>query len=380
MALLETVDFLQSNTAALLVAAAMAGLTAVLFSVISSWRSTRPWKHIPVISVDGLSPKDSWYQKGDKTIAKGLDTDAPFQVLTGTGPRIILPNRYADQVKNLPNLSLSEAFQKDYMINLPGFEPFRMLNTNDHFIPEIVRTKLNQSLGFLSPDLVEETSVAVEQRLGSDSETRTINLRTEANYLVNRILSRIFLGKDLCRNERWLELTDSYSEDMVVANKLLRKTPHFARRFVNWVLPESRRGRQDLRDLYGLLMPEVDKRKARVQKALDAGQKPAKEADLIGWLYEIAREDRGEVDYVATQIGLTMAAMHGTTEALSQAIIDVCERPDVMGALRKEIIEVVGPNGWSSNARFKMRLMDSFLKESMRFHPHNDCEFTPFPC
>ena len=32
--------------------------------------------------------------------------------MTGTGPKILLPNSYANEVKNNPNLSLDKAFAK----------------------------------------------------------------------------------------------------------------------------------------------------------------------------------------------------------------------------------------------------------------------------
>lgn len=32
--------------------------------------------------------------------------------MTGTGPKILLPNRYANELKNIPQLSLDKAFSK----------------------------------------------------------------------------------------------------------------------------------------------------------------------------------------------------------------------------------------------------------------------------
>ena len=61
-----------------------------------------------------------------------------------------------------------------------------------------------------------------------------------------------------------------------------------------------------------------------------AGQKPPKVADTIGWMYELAREKQEDMNYAAAQLTLTMAAIHTTTEGLTQALLDLCvdRRPD----------------------------------------------------
>jgi len=114
-------------------------------------------------------------------------------------------------------------------------------------------------------------------------------------------------------------------------------------------------------------MPEVKRRIDRAEEAIAAGGKPPKTADTIGWMVEVARGRR--IDYVAAQLSLTMAAIHTTTEAATQAILDILANPEVLQPLRDEVIHVVGEEGWSKPALYKLRLMDSFLKESQRCHP-----------
>ncbi|OTA14025.1 hypothetical protein BTJ68_15600 [Hortaea werneckii EXF-2000] len=127
------------------------------------------------------------------------------------------------------------------------------------------------------------------------------------------------------------------------------------------------RVRKEYADANKLIMPEIERRKERAEKAIAAGSKPPKTADTIGWMYEVARGR--QVNYVAAQLSLTLAAIHTTTEAITTAMLDIIEQPEVLRALRQEVVDVVGEQGWSKTALYKLRLMDSFLKESQRCHP-----------
>lgn len=80
-----------------------------------------------------------------------------------------------------------------------------------------------------------------------------------------------------------------------------------------------------------------------------------------------------QVDYVAAQLSLTVAAIHATTEALTTALADLVTYPEITPLLREEIIRVVSEEGWSKQTLYKMKLMDSFLKESQRLHPVSLC-------
>lgn len=44
----------------------------------------------------------------------------PFQVMTGTGPVIVLPNRYADEIRNNPSLSFTKFVMKVCQVWMDG--------------------------------------------------------------------------------------------------------------------------------------------------------------------------------------------------------------------------------------------------------------------
>lgn len=279
----------------------------------------------------------------------------------------MLPNRFADEVRSREELNFPKAFEKEFFTNYPGFDAHRQGLIDDWFIQEITRVKLTQSLNLITHDLVDETTAAVHDIFGEESQWHAAPLKDSVAELVTRLSSRVFLGKPLCRNKRWLDIAQNYTVDSFIGSRLMRMAPAIFRPITYWFIPHCTRLRAQVRDARELIMPEVEKRKERAQKALEAGQKPPKTADTIGWMYEIARGR--EVDYVAAQLSLTMAAIHTTTEATTQALIDICENPEIVQPMREEIIAVISENGWTKASLQKLKLMDSFLKESQRYSP-----------
>jgi cytochrome P450 len=247
---------------------------------------------------------------------------------------------------------------------------------DDWFIQDVTRIKLTQSLNLITHDLVDETTAAIHDIFGEDSEWHTTLLKEGVTELVGRLSSRVFLGLPLCRNRRWLDIAKSYTIDSFVGSYIMRVAPPILRPITYWFIPQCTRLRKQVRDARDLIMPEIERRKERAQKALEAGQKPPKTADSIGWMYEVAKGR--EVDYVAAQLSLTLAAIHTTTEATAQALIDVCRNPDAVQPMREEIIAVISENGWTKAALQKLRLMDSFLKESSRYSPMNTMSMNRF--
>jgi hypothetical protein len=73
-----------------LVVAATSVLISIVFLAYRFATLERPTKLYPVIGLEeeGLNPKESFFDNADKVIAKGLQTGGPFQVITGTGPKL----------------------------------------------------------------------------------------------------------------------------------------------------------------------------------------------------------------------------------------------------------------------------------------------------
>ena len=84
-----------------------------------------------------------------------------------------------------------------------------------------------------------------------------------------------------------------------------------------------------------------------------------------------------EYDVAICQLKLSFAAIHTTTELVTGIITDLCSHPEWFDPLRKEIISAIKEHGWTKKALHEMKLVDSTMKESQRYHfgnfgrPHN---------
>lgn len=114
---------------------------------------------VPIIepTQEGGKENASFSAQGVQMIQRGLKTlPGVFQVMTGTGPVVVLPNRFANEIRNNKSLSFNRYFDKDFFVKYPGFEAYRTGYQDGTFIQEVVRTKLTQSLGLVTKDLVDE--------------------------------------------------------------------------------------------------------------------------------------------------------------------------------------------------------------------------------
>lgn len=144
---------------------------------------------------------------------------------------------------------------------------------------------------------------------------------------------------------------------------MLRLWPRALRPLVHWFLPACRDARTQVRLARRLFEPMLERR--RQVKSQDPG---ASFDDTVEWAEKAA--DGLPYDAAAVQLLFSMAAMHTTTDLMTQVILDLAERPDVVAPLRAEIEQVLSEEGgWTKAALHKMRLLDSVLKECQRMKP-----------
>ncbi|POS81394.1 ent-kaurene oxidase [Diaporthe helianthi] len=228
----------------------------------------------------------------------------PFKVLTGTGPKVIVPNRFARELRNNPALNFNKAFVHDFFPSYPGMEPLAEFSAHDSVTAETIRTKLTQSLGLVTNDLVDETTSGLADLYGDHfvNQWRTVVLKQSVLDLIARLSSRVFLGKGLCREHRWLEIAKTYAVDAVHATFALRMVNPLIRPVYHWLMPEFKRCRQAVKDAHKMIDKEVLKRRKKVDEYLSAGKTPPNVAETIGWMHETAMNNKTKVDYVAAQL------------------------------------------------------------------------------
>lgn len=114
-----------------------------------------------------------------------------------------------------------------------------------------------------------------------------------------------------------------------------------------------------------ILAPRIE----QIEQSQQRGEKQiSKEPDIFTFLVDVSKGRR--IDFPLTQLNLSLAAIHTTAELLIRMMIHCSQSPDVVRELREEIVHVLKEEGgWSKSSLYKMRLLDSFMKEVSRVYP-----------
>lgn len=185
--------------------------------------------------------------------------------------------------------------------------------------------------------------------------------------IVSRLSSRVFLGSEICRNEAWLNITVMYAVNGIVAAERLRIVPKLLRRIVHWFLPECQRVRSHVAEARSIIQPVIDARAREKRTAAEQGRPVPTYDDAIQWGEE--ESAKSKYDPAIYQLALAGAAIHTTTDLVTQVILNILPRPDLVAALRAEMIDVLGREGWAKTSLYNLKLMDSVMKETQRLKP-----------
>jgi hypothetical protein len=337
----------------------------VFITIYSGWTKERPWPEIPLVTLDEKSSKDSWLLHGEELLRKGFESyNGPFQVLSGTGPWVVVRNRFADEIKNNKNLSFVESARQDFFPHYPGFGAVKFALENPTLVPDMIRSHLMPASDQISKDMVEESDVAIPEIFGTSVEWQTIKHRAKVSQLVARLFSRVFLGRNLCRDEEWLQIIQNYTGHAFNGARELRQVPWIVRPIMYWFLPTCKVLRNEYRKARFLIAREICRRERLLRQSFGVADKTKRSPDTISWFIDGLKTRK--IDIASAQLSLSMGAIHATTEGIAQALNDLCERPEYIEPLREEALQVIGKHGWGRLSFKNLTLMDSFLKESQR--------------
>ncbi|KAK1985682.1 P450 monooxygenase [Colletotrichum cereale] len=340
----------------------------------------------PVVGVDNKAWIWSRYRKavreyrirGKQFIAEGSKTGKPFQVITDTGTKICFPPEYANELKNIEALSFKKALTNEVPTGHRGFEPIKAIAHDRDILQRITRLKITPSLNHLTDDIAAEATVALKQQLGSSTDWQEAPFKPIVQSLVARLSARIFVGTELCRHQGWLKVSTAYAVNVYSATYALRGWSPLLRWPVSWFLPECRTLRKTVAAARKILEPIIADRlncDTEYQSKLDHRQS---KVDTIDWLLDAFEKSGvlGPCNVADAQLGLSMVAIHTTTEALTSVLFDiVATGPQFIDELRQEITRVIGPETvnqgkpiFNKTNLYEMKLLDSTLKESQRVH------------
>ncbi|KKZ60376.1 hypothetical protein EMCG_04891 [[Emmonsia] crescens] len=300
----------------------------------------------------------------------------PFRVLADNGEITVLPPDVANEIKSDDRMSFELNTFKSFFGHLPGFETFNTTGSTMKIGRSVVQRQLTTYLNKVTKPLSDEATVSLREILTDNKEWHQITLKNELLRIIARLSSKVFLGDELCHDERWLDITINYTLVVFAAADSLRMWPSYLRDIVHWFLPKCRASRAEVAKARAIIEPILKKRAAHKARLAAQGKKTTGFNDAIEWFENAARAEGSHSDPVIAQLGLSLAAIHTTSDLATQVILDIAAHPEIIEPLRKEIFGALSESGWKKTSLYKMKLLDSVIKESQRMKPIGSISMT----
>ncbi|KAF7190362.1 Cytochrome P450 monooygenase 1 [Pseudocercospora fuligena] len=131
--------------------------------------------------------------------------------------------------------------------------------------------------------------------------------------------------------------------------------------------PHCRESRRLVGQAQRIIMPIVNERRALKAKGAANGIPPPYFDDVIEW----AENESSQPDYDihGVQLAILIGAVHISADTCTQVMIMLAQRPDTVHQLRDEIRRCLLDHGIAKSTFHSMKLLDSGIKETMRFKP-----------
>jgi ent-kaurene oxidase len=193
--------------------------------------------------------------------------------------------------------------------------------------------------------------------------------------IVARMSGRIFVGDKLSKRRLWYRTAVDFATCVFLASGYLKILPSFVRPLVAPFSPHLWRIKKYYRNWKRLLHPEIEKRTHNGRLVPLQGE----DANMIDWIIEASGEKANEQDILNRSMGIGFAAIHTTTNHMTNVLFDLAARwdeygPEIVAEYKQALKEEGGV--MTKNVVAKLSKMDSFMKESQRCSPPSSCKFT----
>jgi hypothetical protein len=289
---------------------------------------------------------------------------------------VILPSRYIDEVKSIPESELS--FNVGTYHRLEGKYTTIVSRDNKTSVAiKSIKAHLARDIGRTLEGLQDEADLAIPSCFGECSEWTPIQFHLKILRVIALLSGRTFVGLPLCRNEEWIDATINYTVDANMAIAPVKSIHPLLRSFVAPQLPEVRRIKQHRINAARLLKPILVE---RLENLKVPGFKPP--IDMIQSVIENSGEKAGDVLFQShIQMSISLAAIHTTAGSLTQIMYNLALYPEYQGPLRNELKKVLAAENCilTKASITKLKKLDSFMRESQRMYSAGAGLFHTFP-
>ncbi|KAA8649579.1 cytochrome P450 [Aspergillus tanneri] len=276
--------------------------------------------------------------------------------MSNTGEKLVLPPRFAEEMRNDDRLDAREANKEDMLGHVPCLAPLTGGSLDEKVIAKLM-LRITRALNTLTGPMLEEIDLTVRSHWTDRPDFHEIDLAQSSLQMISQVSSRAFTGQKLCRNKQWINTTAAYSSSALATLLTLHLFPKFLHPLLQLVLPTCRETQDYISAARHLLTPVLEERESVGQQQDDA----------IAWFQEVAAGS--SCDPVSAQLSLSFVATQTTADFFTNLLTDLCENPDLVPALRHEIISIIGKGGMTKKAISQLKLLDSVMKESQRMRP-----------
>ncbi|EMD61535.1 hypothetical protein COCSADRAFT_46028, partial [Bipolaris sorokiniana ND90Pr] len=304
-------------------------------------------------------------------LSKGrkLYPNQPFQILTHGGPKIVLPQRYLEEVRDSQQASFPPYVMSETPWNLPGFDGLMVSHKHAWLLREVISVKLTQSLGVITESLAEEGILVAEELFGNLAPGRwhTVTLLPEVTKIIGRFTARTMLGEELAHNPEYIDISIKYGVTALPAALQFRPWPRILWPIVQYFNPLCKTARCQVQRARQLITKEVERREKLARAAIAAGTKVPKTHDSVAWVLDQSKNKTDQkLDLVGFQLTISMVAIHNTGGHLFTALWCLIAYPKYIPLLREEAISVLKEYGWTRQALAQLKLQDAVHKECLR--------------
>ncbi|KAG9258879.1 cytochrome P450 [Emericellopsis atlantica] len=348
---------------------AITALTLLAALVLPGLMKTNHLKAIPLVGGGQFSfLKGGWdvYAQGYNKFKKST-----FRIKSARkSPIVVVSPVFLGELKKLPDdvLSFAKSVDESMQTKYTGVE------ADVPAIPHVVKTGLTPALVRLNPTISDEVVESMRMELPQTSNWEEVCINDKLLRIVAMASGRIFIGPELCRDERYLDASINYTIDLMTAVHLISFTPSWLRPLVAPILPPVRKLHRRIKEADAFLRPVVAARR-EAAKSPDY-QEPD---DMLQWLMNSQAKfgAKNDKELAKNQLGISFAAIHTTTLTTLNAFYNLAADPSLVPMLREDVQQALAETDgvFTNIALQNMKKLDSFLKETLRVYPLGAASF-----
>ncbi|ROT43005.1 cytochrome P450 [Sodiomyces alkalinus F11] len=352
--------------------AVAASISAVAVALVLQWLfRPDPLATVPVVGEGNKASRrkqfvsgqaNALYSEGYKKFRDGL-----FRIATPRSTEsIVISTKFVNELRNLPDDVLS--FDKAVSETMQA--KYTRLQTEVPALAHTVKASLTPALPRLNASVADEVVEAMRQELPQTSDWTEVNINYKLLRIVAMASGRVFIGSELCRDERYLDAAINYTVDLVAAVEVVSRMPVWSRPFLAPRCEPVKKVHARMQQADEFLRPIVAARRNAEAQASPDYVKPD---DMLQWIMDSQKKfgEKNDEDLANYQLGVSFAAIHTTTMTTTNAIYTLAAMPELTPMLREDVQQALSASGgqFTSLAMQKMRKLDSFLREILRYYP-----------